>query len=203
MPADPASAAIVDLYERNADGWLRDRGTSLHERAWLDRFTAPLAPGASILDIGCGSGEPLARHLIERGFKLTGVDSSPSMIENAAHRLPAGRWMVKDMRALDLGRRFDALLAWHSFFHLSPDDQRAMFLRFAGLGAPGAMLIFTSGRAHSEEIGQWRGEPLYHGSLDPGEYRALLDANGFDLAAHKMADPDCGDSTVWLARLRP
>lgn len=203
MTADTSpSEAIVGLYERNARHWLQDRGSDLHERPWLDRFTAPLSPGASILDIGCGSGEPIARHLIDRGFEVTGIDSSPALIAIAAGRLPAGEWIVRDMRQLDLGRRFDALIAWHSFFHLSPHDQRPMFSRFAAHATPGAMLMFTSGSQEGEAVGSYRGEPLYHGSLDGDEYRAFLSENGFVVLDVAVADPDCGHTTIWLARAR-
>ncbi len=103
---------------------------------------------------------------------------------------------MQDMRLLDLGRRLDALLAWNSFFHLSPDDQRGMFARFTAHARPGAPLMFTSGPDHGEVVGSWRGEPLYHGSLGPEEYRALLDANGFELVDHRLNDLQCGDGTI-------
>jgi hypothetical protein len=50
--------------------------------------------------------------------------------------------------------------------------------------------------------GKLEGEPLYHASLDPDEYRLLLDRNGFDVVTHVAEDPDCGGHTVWLARQR-
>jgi hypothetical protein len=62
--------------------------------------------------------------------------------------------------------------------------------------------LFTSGPAHGEAIGSYRGEPLYHGSLDEAEYRMLLDDHGFDVVTHVAEDPGCGGHTVWLARLR-
>ena len=60
--------------------------------------------------------------------------------------------------------------------------------------------MFTSGPAHGEAIGSYKGEPLYHASLDAAEYRALLNANGFEVVAHVVEDPDCGGHTVWLAQ---
>ena len=95
---------------------------------------------------------------------------------------------------------FDGVLAWHSFFHLAHDPQRAMFPIFAAHAAPGAALMFTSGWEEGESIGEWRGEPLYHASLDTAEYRALLEANGFEILHHVVQDPDCGHATIWLAR---
>ena len=63
-------------------------------------------------------------------------------------------------------------------------------------------MMFTSGDRHGETIGQWHGEPLYHGSLDLSEYEGLLDASGFDLVRLWHNDPQCGHATVWLARAR-
>jgi SAM-dependent methyltransferase len=194
---------IVGLYEDNAAAWDRQRGRDLFERPWLDRFMALLPSRPRVLDIGCAMGEPIARYLIERGARVTGVDSSPSLIALACERFPDHEWIVGDMRALDLGRRFDGLLAWHSFFHLRPADQEPMFARFAGHAAPGAALMFTSGWGRGEAIGRWQGEPLYHGSLDSADYRARLGENGFEVIEHRVRDPECGDATVWLAQMRP
>ena len=193
------SERIVGLYEENAAAWDRQRGRELFERPWLERFAALLPPGGSVLDIGCGMGEPIAAWFIAQGFALTGVDASPALIALCRARFPQREWRVGDMRRLELGRRFDGLLAWHSFFHLSPADQRPMFARFARHAAPGAALMFTSGDREGEAIGEWQGEPLYHGSLDTAEYRRLLEANGFAVRAHVVSDPECGHATIWLA----
>ena len=107
------------------------------------------------------------------------------------------------MRCLALGRTFDGLIAWDSFFHLRAVDQRTMFPIFTAHAAPGAALMFTSGPAAGEAIGTFHGEALYHASLDPAEYRALLAANGFDVVAHVAEDAECGGHTVWLAQRSP
>jgi SAM-dependent methyltransferase len=193
---------IMSLYERHAAEWDRRRGPdAVLEKAWLDRFAAFLAPGAAILDVGCGSGQPIARYLLERGFRVTGVDSSPALIELCKRRFPDREWLVADMRTLALGKSFRGLIAWDSFFHLSPEDQRRMFPIFRQHAAPGAPLLFTSGTSHGEAIGEFQGERLYHASLAPEEYRAQLAASGFVVEAFVPADPDCGDHAVWLAKL--
>ena len=191
---------IIGLYERHARAFDRDRGRTLFERTWLDRFLALVPKGGSILDIGCGSGEPVARYLMESGRRVTGVDSSPTLLALGRERLPDGEWIHADMRALDLGRRFDGLIAFDSFFHLAPDDQRRVVPRFARHANPGAPLLFTSGPRYGEAIGSYEGEPLFHASLDPEEYRALLAENGFAVAGHRIEDPECGGRTLWLAQ---
>ena len=193
---------IIGLYEENADAWewMRGRNPSL-EKPWLDRFAACLPPGGSILDVGCGTAEPVAAYLIGLGFSLTGLDSSPSLIAKCRARFAEHEWIVGDMRQLALGgRRFDGIIAWHSSFHLSPADQRALFPRLASCAAPGAHLMFTSGHDEGVRVGEWQGEPLYHASLAPDEYRALLEENGFTLIEKRLRDPECGGATVWIAR---
>jgi 2-polyprenyl-3-methyl-5-hydroxy-6-metoxy-1,4-benzoquinol methylase len=192
---------IVGLYERHAHQWARDRGTNLiAEREWLDRFIGVLTPGTSILDIGCGSGVPISGYLIETGFEVVGVDSSPTLISLCRNRFPHNEWIVADMRTLSLNRKFDAILAWDSFFHLSFEDQRAMFPIFKKHSAPAVTLMFTSGPAHGEAIGSYRGEALYHASLSRAEYRELLATNGFKVIEFQPDDPHCGNHTVWLAK---
>jgi SAM-dependent methyltransferase len=197
-----SSDAIIDLYERHALEWVGDRSrqTKFFEQAWLDRFAALVPGGRTILDLGCGPGKPMAAYLLAQGFDVCGVDSSPTMISLCRENFPDRQWIVADMRTLALGRRFDAVMAWDSFFHLSYDDQRRMFPIFRNHAAPRTTLLFTSGPRHGEAIGNLRGEPLYHASLDPAEYRALLGANSFSPVAYAAEDPNCGGHTVWLAR---
>jgi SAM-dependent methyltransferase len=197
-----AAARIIDIYRRHAEAWTAARGVMLFERAWIDRFSDMLGQGAHVLDIGCGSGAPIARYLVKKGSRVTGVDASPEMAALLRANLPDEVAEVCDMRSLKLGRTFDGLIAWDSFFHLAPQDQRLMFAVFRDHAEPAAPLLFTSGPAFGETIGFLEGEPLYHASLDPGEYRILLHQNGFDVVAHVAADSDCGGHTVWLARRR-
>jgi len=197
-----AADKIIDLYERRAHEWVSDRSRQpvFIEQAWLDRFCALIKPRGTVLDLGCGPGKPMAAYLLAQGFDICGVDSSPTMISLAQGNYPDREWIVADMRALSLGRTVDGVMAWDSFFHLNYDDQRQMFPIFRAHAKPGAPLLFTSGTQHGEAIGRFRGEPLYHASLSPDEYRALFAENGFECVAEKMEDPECGLRSVWLAR---
>jgi len=192
---------IIGLYDRNAEDWARRSARRrFFEQAWIDRFLALVPASGSILDLGCGSGEPIAVYLIERGYRVTGVDSSPALLKLCKDRFPEQTWIAADMRALDLGTRFDGVLAWNSFFHLAHGPQRGMFPIFAKHSRNGTPLMFTSGTAFGEAIGTYQDEPLYHASLETAEYRALLAKNGFTVVSHAVEDETCGGHTIWLAR---
>lgn len=197
------SDRIIGHYERHASAWANDRSKSgWNDRRWHEYFAQELPMGGSILDLGCGSGDPIGRYFVERKFWVTGVDASPTLISICRDRMPHQKWIVADMRSISLGKRFDGILAWDSFFHLKPDDQRDMFAVFAEHAGASALLMFNSGPSHGEAIGDYRGEPLYHASLDSEEYRNLLKRSGFELISHVVEDPKAGGRTVWVARSR-
>lgn len=197
---DHSAERVIAVYRRHGRDWAMLRGVQLVERTWLDRFCGLLPDGADLLDIGCGSGVPIARELVRRGLAVTGIDAAPEMLALFRANLPGTSSLVSDMRQLALGKAFAGLLAWDSFFHLAPADQRAMFARFRDHAAAGAALMFTSGPGYGETVGTLGGDALYHASLDPAEYRALLDAAGFRVIDHVVEDPQCGDRTIWLAQ---
>lgn len=195
---------IIPLYQQNSAFWDSQRNGAQEdsprcEVPWLERFLAQLPPNGHILDIGCGTGEPIAGYFIRQGFNVTGIDGAPAQIARCRKRFPQQRWLVNDMRTLDLGTRFDGIVAWDSFFHLPQADQRKMFAVFLAHAADRAALMFTSGPDQGEAIGEFCGKPLFHASLSPTEYINLLHQHQFSVVEHRVEDPECGFHTVWLA----
>ena len=194
---------IVAHYERHASEWDADRRCGgWNDKKWHDRFIALLPKGASVLDLGCGGGMPVACNVVTHGIRVTGVDSSPSLIALCRERLPDQEWIVADMRGFRHARTFYGIVAWDSYFHLGPDDQRSMFEVFAANARHHTILMFNTGPAFGEAVGNYRGDPVYHASLDSNEYRELLARYDFELIEHSIEDPQAGGRTVWLARGR-
>ena len=195
------SDTIIALYRRHARSWVSARMTgAFAEVIWFDRLAAIIPRNSHILDLGCGAGVPIARHLLDAGYCVTGVDSAPAMLALFQQHCPEATAILADMLKLSLDQHFDAIIAWDSFFHLSPATQCAMFAIFSvHIHANGA-LMFTTGPAAGEAIGTLEGEALYHASLAPATYRALLHRHGFAVVAQTTEDPACGGRTVWLAR---
>ena len=198
---EDAADRIVDHYERHALSWDADRrAAGWNDKPYIECFLGFLPQGATVLDLGCGGGSPVALHMVAQGFRVTGVDSSSTLISLCRTRMPDREWIAGDMRSLALGPRFAGILAWDSFFHLRPEDQRTMFGIFAAHAAPAAILMFNAGFGHGEAVGSYRGDPLYHASLDASEYEALLADFGFELIEHSIDAPAKGGRIFWLAR---
>ncbi|MFD5695709.1 class I SAM-dependent methyltransferase [Streptomyces rubiginosohelvolus] len=99
--SDALAGVYDDIYPSTPD--LDDIATYLLTLA---------APGASVLELGVGTGR-VALPLAERGFDVTGVESSEGMLARLAEKDPERRItpVQGDFSGLDLGRSFDVVLA--------------------------------------------------------------------------------------------
>ena len=190
----------LNVYTRNADAFDRQRAKGLHEWKWLSRFAAHVVAGGTVLDVGCGAGEPIAEYFITEGFDVTGVDFSESMLALARTRFPKQKWLHCDMRELALGSTFDGIIAWNSFFHLTQEDQRDVLDLFVQHLNPGGVLMLTVGPDAGEVIGHVNGEEVFHASLSPSEYTAILNNNGLEIVEFVFEDEECDFQTVLLAK---
>jgi 2-polyprenyl-3-methyl-5-hydroxy-6-metoxy-1,4-benzoquinol methylase len=160
-----------------------DRGTllSTSERAWLDRLILPLPRGATILDLGCGGGEPIDRYLIDHGFHIVGIDNGATAIELARTRFPRERWLLGDMRTVALDETFAGIVAWSSLESLPSGAQDMMAERIMAWLKPGGRLLLSG-----------NGDVLAHG--------AALTRRGMAQMAHVDSDPSCGGMNISLMR---
>lgn len=191
---------VYASYDKIVQWFDEARTKTLMESEYLNLIVNSVSAGGSVLDLGCGTGEPIARFFIDKGFKVTGVDGSKKMIELCKKRFPNERWIMSDMREINLNQQFDVVLAWHRFFHLDHDSQRKMFKLFESHIKPGGILAFTSGEEEGEVWSDNGGQQLYHASLSASEYEKLLSENAFKVLLHRIQDPKCGEATVWVAQ---
>jgi cyclopropane fatty-acyl-phospholipid synthase-like methyltransferase len=139
-----------------------------------------LPGGATVLDLGCGTGVPISQALIERGFHVYGVDASPTMV--AAFRASFPTVPVECAAVEDsdfFGRTFEGVVAWGLFFLLDVEVQRRLIVRVAGVLRTAGRLLFT---APSQSC-SWRDAMTGQTSISLGyeAYRKALEAEGMSL----------------------
>lgn len=171
-------SATQSVYERHANGWNNLRDQSLPEAIWLDPFIDRLPKGGALLDLGCGTGAPIAKHFIDQGFNVTGLDYAPTMIDIAQRDFPNAKWIVGDIRALPRLAKFDGIYSWDGFFHLSQDEQLAALPRICALIKPVGCLMLTIGPEAGEATGHVGDDLVYHASLSPSDYQQILKSCG-------------------------
>ena len=104
-----------DAYNKVAQQWGEARsGFFKNERHYLDTLLAPLPPGSTVLDLGCGTGRPMAEQVVASGHRVIGVDQSEAMLEQARRRLPDQCWLLSPMERYVPDRNFQAAIIWDS-----------------------------------------------------------------------------------------
>lgn len=115
MSSDPTTLAF---YATEAERYAT-RGEPPN-RIYVDRFAARLAPGAAVLELGCGGGQDSAA-MLAKGLDVTPTDGTPDMAVEAAKRL--GRPVaVLRFDAIDAVSRYDGVYANACLLHVPRAD---------------------------------------------------------------------------------
>ena len=125
-------------YQSRFDA-LAASGADMHGEA--DLVASLVAPGASVLDAGCGTGR-VAIELARRGHPVVGTDLDASMLAVARERAPDVEWVQSDLAALDLGRTFEVVvMAGNVLLFTAPGTEVAVVAGCARHVAPGGLLV--------------------------------------------------------------
>jgi SAM-dependent methyltransferase len=170
-------------YEGVAAEFLAGRGrapsTAIGAKAVCD-WARRLPSGAAVIDLGCGSGLPITKVLVNERLNVYAIDASPSLVEAFRHNLPDIPVACEPVQdSLFFDRRFDGVVAWGFMFLLQPEEQHYLIRRMADILVPGGRLLFTS----PPEPVVWNDAMtgLESRSLGAVEYRKQLSAFGLSV----------------------
>jgi SAM-dependent methyltransferase len=133
---------VADLYEATRPGYPAEIVDAVCT-------TAGLAPGAAVLEIGCGTGQ-LTRQLAERGYRLTAIDLGASMVAAAERNVadPAVRFEVSSFEEFDGTGPFDLIVSATAFHWVDPS---VAWVKTARLLRPGGWLaLMSTGELYAE-----------------------------------------------------
>ena len=117
---------------------------------WVRRWQALIAPGASVLDVACGTGRHMA-WLTPRGCHCTGIDRSAEALAEASHYgdtvqadIEGGPWPLMEN---NLPRRFDVVLVTNYLWRpLLPVLLQSL--------APGGLLLYETFAQGNASVGK-------------------------------------------------
>lgn len=195
---------ISTPYDQIADDFHAIR-TCLQPREaeYLSLLLDPLAENSTILDLGCGTGQPIARYMISRGHQVVGVDGSEAMLAIARAQLPEQRWIHALMEQVEFEETFDAVVCWDSLFHLPHASHESVIRKVHRWLTPGGRLMVSSGYATQNQpegfTDSMFGHDFFYDSLSPQQMVALLEAVGFDILRAETCNPPDGgrDKGKW------
>jgi SAM-dependent methyltransferase len=169
-------------YEGIAEIYIQGRGRAVNgigastARAWARTFSK----GSVVLDLGCGTGIPVTKILLEEGLKAYAIDASPKMAADFRQNFPDVPVACESVeRSSFFNRTFDGIIVVGLMFLLPEETQRALISKMAAALNAGGKLLFTA----PLDIHEWKDvmtEQLSR-SLGGEQYRTLLAAAGLSL----------------------
>lgn len=199
---------MQNSYDQIAEQW----HSHIRAQAYIDRVLGyvdlalkGLQPGARVLDLGCGTGKPVAKYIVEKGFRVTGVDQSEKMLEIAKQEVPEAEFIHSDIISVQLVPGFAAAIAWDSIFHVERKHHSGIFHKVAkSLESGGRLLLSVGGSdpATSAEdfaasydsdaegfTSEMFGHTFFYSGYEPRVARGLLEAAGFEIEVWEIDDP--------------
>ncbi|GAA1018107.1 methyltransferase type 11 [Acrocarpospora pleiomorpha] len=171
-----------------------------------DRWRADLRdrlPGrGQILDLGCGCGIPVTRHLAAVGHQVTGVDISDVQVERARRLVPGAAFIRADATELDFPPgSFDAVICLYALIHMPLDRQPRLLHDIARWLRPGGWLLATTGQdAWTGTQDNWLGGPaaMWWSHADATTYRSWLRQAGLAIIDQQFVpEGDSGHALFW------
>jgi SAM-dependent methyltransferase len=134
-------------YESIAELFINGRGHAVNgigsstARTWARSFDKD----SVVLDIGCGTGIPVTKILLEEGLNAYALDASPKMIEAFRQNFPNTPVACESAeKSPFFNRSFDGIIAVGLIFLLPEQTQRALVAKMASALNPGGRLLFTA-----------------------------------------------------------
>ncbi|MEV4193455.1 class I SAM-dependent methyltransferase [Streptomyces toxytricini] len=141
----------------------------------VDWLAARLAPGSRVLDVGSGTGRPVAERLADAGFEVTGIDVSRVMVELARAQVPKARFEQCDVRDFTPEGGFDAVCSFFPLLMMTRAEASAALRRMAGWLVPGGYLVSATVPADVEDAEvEWMGRRVRVSSCSTDAYLRLL-----------------------------
>lgn len=202
MSADPASS-LASIYDGFAQTYDRNR-SQFDLTGILAEFQALLPATGSLLDLGCGAGEPVSAAFAARDWQVTGVDLSESMLELARAHVPGIQTLHADLRKVELPpASFDAITSVYSLFHVPWRDHPSVFANVRKWLKPGGAALFTyatqdyTGADEFEGTKVFMGQELFYSHTTEAGLNAQLAEAGLEtLSAQRRSIG--GETFLWV-----
>lgn len=205
---------MQNSYDYIAEQWHANfRGQTYIDSvlSYVDKILEGLPLEAKVLDLGCGTGNPIAKHIIKRGFCVIGVDQSKKLIEIAKTVVPEAELIHADMVEIQFAEKFAAVVAWDSVFHIERKYHSAIYRKLAGSLESGGRFLLSIGGSDAKDsanddsnmegfTSEMFGHTFFYSRYAPKIARKLLEDEGFEIEVWEVDDPNSRGHIAVIAR---
>jgi ubiquinone/menaquinone biosynthesis C-methylase UbiE len=176
--------------------------------AYVARLLAMLAPGSTVLELGCGPGDPATR-LLSAAHRVVGVDLSSGQLALARGHAPDALLVQADMTRLSVRpASVDAIASFFALGHLPAAAHAPLLASFGGWLRPGGVLMTTVPVTPEDGMVEqvWLGVPMFFGGIGRAATVAAVESGGLVVeSVDHVAEEENGRLVGfdWLVARRP
>lgn len=184
-------------YDQIAKQWSAARSEGAFDPKYVDLLIDHLPDGAEVLDVGCGSGTPIAQRLVGRGCIVTGVDASEVMLEIAKQQVPEAYFVLCDLMMFEPRTQYSGIVAWDSIFHIPREQHLEVFKKLNRWLLPDGLLLISLGGSAWEGTTEMFGHGFFYSGFEPDDSLKLLQEANFEILLSEVDDPSsCGHIAI-------
>jgi len=177
--------SIYDKVGYTYDSMRRDVGVNV-----IRQEVETLGNEIKVLDLGCGTGHPIAKAISPIVEQYCGIDNSQPMLDAYLKNVQKADCRLLDMSELELTQgKWDFIFSWGAICHLPIELQQKTMATVSRLLNPGGRFLFTSGK---EEAGEYTGSvgeyTVYHYSMGRSAYTEFLKKKNMELIDASLSE---------------
>jgi cyclopropane fatty-acyl-phospholipid synthase-like methyltransferase len=187
-------------YNQVAHAYSDSRDQFKNEK-YLLKLQEMLNSNSTILDLGCGSGKPVAAFLVKHGHKVIGIDISDEQIRLAKENVADGKFEVRDMSTLTDGEyQVDAIVSFYTIFHIPKEEHQQLFARLNSFLRKDGLILVTMGSSEWEGSEEFFGAEMLWSHYDHPKNTQIVTNAGFELLIDEIDDTGGEKHQVILGR---
>lgn len=118
----------------------------------FNKMLEMIGDNCRILDLGCGTGLPFDRFLVNRGHEVQGIDITEKHVEMAKENVPQADYETGDLMEVDIqNESYDGIISLYTIFHIPKEEHKRVLKKIHSWLRPGGCLLVTMGTEEGEE----------------------------------------------------
>ena len=175
-------------YDALADKYEDYYGNNLVQIELVNWLINKLPKNSHVLDVGCGTGIPVAKMLSDNGFKVTGIDNSSEMIKRARNNVPTGEFLEMNVKRLRLNKHFQAITAFFTLLHVQKELFPKILRKLVGLLEDEGYFIISMIDGDFDEENMFLGKKMHYTAYKKDDLKKLLLDAGLKIIFEKTQE---------------
>ncbi|KAK3985282.1 S-adenosyl-L-methionine-dependent methyltransferase [Cladorrhinum sp. PSN332] len=160
------------------------------QREALEWIISTTLPSSSVLDIGSGTGNPVASVLSSAGHRVLGIDVSPAMISCAQSNVPSATFECIDIRDFRPYEQYDVVTIFFGLIaSISQQEIKDTLTRIVKeMLKPGGVFVWVGLPADLDEVDiKWMGRPVVVSGLSREESLRVVREAGLEIVKEETS----------------